>query len=82
MHAGSFPSRAQIEADVFVNWGPNRIPFNEVRRVTEPDHRSIHGWATGRLGSILAGRAEMEAIPGKVGWPAEVDVGIRRRMPE
>ena len=82
MHAGGFPSRARIEADVFVKWGANRVPFNEVRRLNEPDQRSIHGWATGRLVSILAGRAEMEAIPGKVGWPAEIDAELARRMPE
>ena len=82
IHAGDFPSRERVEADVFVKWGPNRIQFNDVRRVYEPDHRSIHGWAAGRLGSILAGQAEVDAIPGKVGWPAEIDPELARRMPE
>ena len=82
MHSGGFPSRDRVEADVFVKWGPNRVPFNDVRRVYEPDHQSIRGWAAGRLDSILAGEVEMEAIPGKVGWPAEIDPELARRMPE
>ena len=81
-HAGGFPSRARVEADVFVKWGPNRVSFNDVRRVYEPDHGSIQGRAAGRLASILAGWAEMDTIPGKVGWPAEIDPELARRMPE
>jgi hypothetical protein len=82
MHTGGFPSRERVEADVFVKWGPNRVPFSDVRRVYEPDIRSIQGWGVGRLGSILDERVEVEAIPRKVGWPAEIDAELARRMPE
>ena len=80
MHAGSFPSRERIEADVVVRWGPRRVPFPEVRRIYEPDQHSIEGFGIGRLGSMLDGDAQAEAIP--VEWRAEVDPALARRMPE
>ena len=80
MHAGSFPSRERIEADVVVRWGPRRVPFPEVRRIYEPDQHSIEGFGIGRLGSMLDGDAQAEAIP--VEWRAEIDPALARRMPE
>ena len=80
MHAGSFPSRERIEADVVVRWGPRRVPFPEVRRIYEPDQHSIEAFGIGRLGSMLDGDAQAEAIP--VEWRAEIDPALARRMPE
>ncbi len=80
LHAGRFPGR--VEADVVVKWGPRRVPFRDVRRIDDSDYRSLLGWGSGRLGAILEGLAEIEAVPGKVGWPAEIDPELAQRMPE
>ena len=49
-------------------------------QIYEPDQHSIEGFGIGRLGSMLDGDAQAEAIP--VEWRAEIDPALARRMPE
>jgi hypothetical protein len=79
LHAGSFPSRQRTEADVVVRWGSRRVPFPAVRRVYDPDQRSIEATGIGRLASVLEGLAEVGDVP--VDWRAEIDPTLAQRMP-
>lgn len=59
LHAGGFPSRDRVEADVVVRWGPRRVPFQDVRRIDESDHFSIFSRGAGGLKAILYGLAQI-----------------------
>lgn len=82
MRQGSFPSAPRDEAAVVVKWDNRRVRFREVRRVSEADEQSVYAWGAGRIFGILSGVNKIEAIPGKLGWPAEIDASLAARMPE
>lgn len=82
LNAGDFPSQGRAETDVIVKWGAHRLPFQDVRRIDESDARSIWGWGSAHLSSILRGQNQIEAVPGRMRRPAEIDPGLARRMPE
>lgn len=76
--AGRFPGREDADGeDVVVRWATRVVPFRQVRRVYDADHRSIIGWGEGRLTGLLCGVEKMEPAGGR---RATIDRDLARRL--